>query len=298
MLSGMRQPSFSTPRIRPIGQSGAAAVIAGAAMGAIASARAACHLGGVLPGPDVCALGGAPTGALVGALLALGALPLLGQGTRPGEHAAHRPAPTTTTAARLVWLAIAAALGRWLAEGLLHPQMGLEGVAWMGILPVVLVGAAGLAMAAEGLVRRRGWARWAAVVAFSLLGVTALAGLVDWIAPVDDQATSGPAGTAPTAPTTPEAATGAPATQATAGAPATPVPAASEPAATQATTDAPATGMLMRSRARGWGPAPIDLVTPVLFLAISVGVILLLMTPATRRDFRSSGQPLAGTNGR
>jgi hypothetical protein len=183
-----------------------------------------------------------------------------------------------------VWLAIAAALGRWLAEGLLHPQMGLEGVAWMGILPVVLVGAAGLAMAAEGLVRRRGWARWAAVVAFSLLGVTALAGLVDWIAPVDDQATSGPAGTAPTAPTTPEAGTGAPA-----AAP-----------ATQATTDAPATGMLMRSRARGWGwgPAPIDLVTQVLFLAFSVGVVVLLMTSATSRDFRSSRQPLAGTNGR
>ena len=54
----------------------------------------------------------------------------------------------------------------------------------------------------------------------------------------------------------------------------------------------------MRSRARGWGPAPIDLVTPVLFLAISVGVILLLMMPVTRRDFRSSRQPLAGTNGR
>jgi hypothetical protein len=84
----------------------------------------------------------------------------------------------------------------------------------------------------------------------------------------------------------------------TAGAPATPVPSASEPAATQATADAPATGMLMRSRARGWGPAPIDLVTPVLFPAISVGVILLLMTPTTSRDFRSSRQPLAGTNGR
>jgi hypothetical protein len=291
----MRQPSFPTPRTRPISQSGATAVIAGAAMGAIAGARAACHLGGVLPGPDVCALGGAPAGALVGALVALGALPLLGQGTRPGEHAAHRPAPTTTTAARLVWLAIAAALARWLAEGLLHPQMGLEGVVWMGILPVVLVAAAGLAMAAQGLVGRRGWARWAAVVAFSLLGVTALAGLVDGIAPVDDQATSGPAGTAPTAPTTPEAATGAPApasaTQAT-------TDALAPTSATQATTDAPATGMLMRSRARGWGPAPIDLVTAVLFLAISVGVILLLMTPATRRDFRSSRQPLAGTNGR
>jgi hypothetical protein len=71
---------------------------------------------------------GAPTGALVGALVALGVLPLLRQGTRPGEHAAHHPAPTTTTAARLIWLAIAAALGRWLAEGLLNPQMGLEGL--------------------------------------------------------------------------------------------------------------------------------------------------------------------------
>ena len=92
MLAGMRQPSLPTPLTRPIGQSGGAAVIAGAAMGAIAGARVACHLRG--------------------ALLALVALPLLGQGTRRGEHAANRPAPTTTTAARLVWLAIAAALGR------------------------------------------------------------------------------------------------------------------------------------------------------------------------------------------
>ena len=91
-----------------------------------------------------------------------------------------------------------------------------------------------------GLVRRRGWARWAAVVAFSLLGVAALAQLVDWIR------------------------------------------------------------ALVRSRAYGWGwgPAPIDLVTQVLFLAVSVGVVVLLMTPATRRDFRSSRQPPADTNGR
>jgi hypothetical protein len=233
----MQQPSFPTPLTRPIGWSGAAAVIAGLVMGVIVGARVACSLGGWLPGP-ACAPGGAPTGALVGALVALVALPLLGQGTRRGEHAAHRPAATTATAARLVWLAIAAALGRWLAERVLHPQMGLEGLGWMALLPVVLVAAAGLAMAAQGLVRRRGWARWAAVVACSLLGVTALAELVDWILPL------GP------------------------------------------------------SRAHGWGPAPIDLVTAVLLLAISVGVIVLLMTPATSRDFRSSGQPLAGTNGR
>jgi hypothetical protein len=177
----MRQLSFPTRLTRPIGQSGAAAVIAGAAIGAMVGAKVACAPGGWLLDLDACAPAGAPVGALVGALLALVALPLLGQGTRRGEHAAHRPAPTTTTAARLVWLAIAAALGRWLAEGLLHPQMELEGVVWLALLPVVLVAAAGLAMAAEGLVRRRGWARWAAVVTCSLGGVTALAGLVDWI---------------------------------------------------------------------------------------------------------------------
>jgi hypothetical protein len=48
----------------------------------------------------------------------------------------------------------------------------------------------------------------------------------------------------------------------------------------------------MRSWAHGWGltaeRVAIDLATPVLFLAISVGVIALLMIPATRRDFRSS----------
>jgi hypothetical protein len=140
------------------------------------------------------------------ALLALMALPVLGQGTRRGQHAAHRPAPTTTTAARLVWLAIAAALGRWLAEAPLHPQMGLEGVAWMALLPVVLIA-------------------------------------------------TGPAGGLD-----------------------------------------PGVGAL--ADVRGWGPAPIDLVTAVLFLAISVGVIVLLVTAATSRDFQSSRLPPGGTNGR
>jgi MFS family permease len=239
MLAGMQQPSVSRRRTRPIGWGGAAAVLAGAAMGALVGARVACALAGWLLDADGCAPAGAPAGALVGALLALVALPLLGQGTRRGEHAAHRPAVTTTTAARLVWLAIAAALGRWLAEAVVHPQMGLEGVAWMALLPVVMVAAAGLAMAAQGLVRRRGWARWAAVVACSLVGVTALVQLVDWVR------------------------------------------------------------ALARSRAHGgWGPAPIDLVTQVGFLAISVGVVVLLLTPATSRDFQSSRPPPAGTNGR
>jgi hypothetical protein len=112
----------------------------------------------------------------------------------------------------------------------------------MAILPVVLVAAAGLAMAAQGLVRRRGWARWAAVMACLLLGITALTGLVDWIR------------------------------------------------------------ALLRARTDGrWPvtaePVAVDLATPVLFLAVSIGVIVLLMTPATRRDFRSSRQPPTGTSG-
>ena len=239
MLSWMQQSSLPTPLTRPIGWSGAAAVLTGAAMGVPVGARVACALSTWLPGPGGCVPGGFPAGALAGSLLALVALPLLGQGTRRGEPAAHRPAETTTTADRLVWLAIAAALGRWLAEGLLSPQMELEGVVWLALLPVLLVAAAGLAVVAQGLVRRRGWARWAAVVACSLLAVTALVQLGDWIR------------------------------------------------------------ALVRSRAYGgWGPAPIDLVTQVLFLAVSVGVIVLLMTPATSRDFRSSSRPPAGTNGR
>jgi MFS family permease len=240
MLAGVQQPSVPRPLTRPIGWSGVAAVIAGAAMGALVGARVACALASWLLDAAGCVPAGAPIGALVGALLALVALPLLGQGTRRGEHAAHRPAPTTTTAARLVWLAIAAALGRWLAEAVVNRQMGLEGVAWMALLPVVLVAAAGLAMAAQGLMRRRGWARWAAVVAFSLVGVTALVQLADWIR------------------------------------------------------------ALVRSRTHGWGwgPEPIDLVTQVLFLAISVGVVVLLMTSATSRDFQSSRQPPADTYGR
>jgi hypothetical protein len=59
---------------------------------------------------------------------------------------------------------------------------------------------------------------------------------------------------------------------------------------------------LVRSRGHGWGvPAErvaVDLVTPVLFLAISIGVIVLLMTSTTRRDFESSRQPPGGANGR
>lgn len=127
MLSGMQQRSLPTRLPHPIGWSGAAAVLAGAAMGAPVGLRIACHLSSWLPGPYGCVPGGAPAGALVGALLALVALPLLHEGTRRREPAAHRPAATTATAARLIWLAIAAALGRWLTERVLNPYMELEG---------------------------------------------------------------------------------------------------------------------------------------------------------------------------
>jgi len=110
MLAWMRQASFPAPRTRPIGWRGVAAVIPGAAMGAPVGAKVACSLSNWLPSPGGCTPGctpgGIPAGAVAGALLALGALPLLGQGTRRGEHAPHRPAATTTTAARLVWLAM------------------------------------------------------------------------------------------------------------------------------------------------------------------------------------------------
>jgi hypothetical protein len=144
----------------PTGRGAVVAVVAGAAMGALAGARVACHLGGLL------LFGGCfPAGAQLGALVAVAALPLLGEG----------PGGAST----------------------------------------------------------QGWARWAAAVAFSLLGTTALAGLADWIA------------------------------------------------------------LFLRTRAgpTGFEPAPVDLITPLVFLAVCVGVVVLLLTPTTRGDFQSSGQP-------
>jgi hypothetical protein len=132
----MQHPSFRTQLTRPIGWSGVAAVTAGAAMGAVVGAKVACSPGGWLLGFAGCAPGGVPTGAAMGALLALGALPLLHKGTRRGEHAARRPAPTTTAAARLVWPAIAAALGRWLAQAVVNPQMELERGWCGGVAPL------------------------------------------------------------------------------------------------------------------------------------------------------------------
>jgi hypothetical protein len=48
MLSGMQRPSFPTPTARPTGQSAAAAVLTGAAMGAIAGATVTCSLLGAI----------------------------------------------------------------------------------------------------------------------------------------------------------------------------------------------------------------------------------------------------------
>jgi hypothetical protein len=96
MLSGMQQPSLLTRLTRPVGQSGAAALLAGAAMGAVAGARVACSLSSWLPGAYGCVPGGFPAGALAGALLALVALPLLGREPdrgSPPPTARRRPRP-------------------------------------------------------------------------------------------------------------------------------------------------------------------------------------------------------------
>lgn len=108
---------------------------------------------------------------------------------------------------------------------------------------VALVAVAALPLLGEGPggASRQAWARWAAVVAFSLLGTTALAGLADWIA------------------------------------------------------------LFLRTGAgpTGFEPAPVDLITPLVFLAVCVGVVVLLLTPTTRGTSSPGGQPgTPSTSGR
>jgi hypothetical protein len=61
----MQQPSFPMRLARPIGWGAAAAMIAGAAMGAIVGVKVACAPGGWLLDFAGCAPGGAPVGALL-----------------------------------------------------------------------------------------------------------------------------------------------------------------------------------------------------------------------------------------
>ena len=92
MLAGMQQPSLPTPLTHPIGWSGAAAVIAGAAMGAPAGARVACALAGWLLDSGGCAPAGAPTGALVGAkMLASATAPQMPSTAPPGWRVEPEP---------------------------------------------------------------------------------------------------------------------------------------------------------------------------------------------------------------
>jgi hypothetical protein len=134
------------------------------------SAALAWEVGGCVPA-------GAAAGALVGVLLGLVAAPLGRSGRRPGQPATHRPAATTWAAAGLVVAVLAVAVWVWTGEWS-ATEGGLErfplfvagfGIAGGGVVLLVLT---------WGLLGRRGWARWGAVVGFSLAAVAALSALL------------------------------------------------------------------------------------------------------------------------
>lgn len=91
-----------------------------------------------------------------------------------------------------------------------------------------------LIVLALGLLRRRGWARWGAVVGFSLAAVAALSGLLATVKVMPEPGIAG------------------------------------DP--------------------RG-NRSPAELVPPVASLVVSVAVVVLVLLPATARDFRSTGPP-------
>jgi hypothetical protein len=153
-------------------------VLVGAAMGSASGPVTACELWAALAWEvGGCAPTGAAVGAVGGALLGLVAAPLGRSGHRPGQPATHRPAATTWAAAGLVVAALAAAVWVWTSEwrategGLERFPLFLGGLAIAG-------GGVGLIVVAWGLLGRRGWARWALVVGFSLAAVAALAALL------------------------------------------------------------------------------------------------------------------------
>jgi hypothetical protein len=177
---------------RRVGWSAVGAVLVGAAMGSASGAVTACELSAAL-GWEVggCVPTGAAKGAVGGALLGLVAAPLGRSGRRRRQPAAHRPATTTWAAAGLVLAALAAAVWVWLAEWG-DTEGGLErfplfyaglGIAGGGVVLIVLT---------WGLLGRRGWARWGAVVGFSLAGVAALAALLAALAALDVGVTGNP----------------------------------------------------------------------------------------------------------
>jgi len=176
---------------RGVGWGAVGAVLAGAAMGSVSGAVTACELSAAL-GWEVggCVPTGAAKGAVGGVLLGLVAAPL-GRSGRRREPAAHRPAATTWAAAGLVLASLAVAVWVWLVEWG-ATEGGLErfplfvaglGIAGGGVVLVVLT---------WGLLGRRGWARWGAVVGFSLAAVAALAALLAALAALEVGVTGNP----------------------------------------------------------------------------------------------------------
>jgi hypothetical protein len=173
----------------------AGVVLAGAALGAAIGPVAACELSGVLaPTFGGCVPAGAAAGALAGALTGLAAAPLARCGSGRRRPAAHRPAGSTRAAALLVVAAAVAAAWVWAAEWA-ATEDGLEQLVLLVLGLGVAALAAVLVLLALGLLRRRGWARWGAVVGFSLGTVAALSGLLGTV--------KAGAGTAPAEPAAP-----------------------------------------------------------------------------------------------
>jgi hypothetical protein len=175
----MQEPlSRRSVAARRVGWSAVGAVLAGAAMGSVSGSVTACEFSAAL-GWEVggCGPTGVAWGALGGALLGLVAAPLGRFGRRRRLPAAHRPAGSTWAAAGLVVAALAAAVWVWTSEwgategGLERFPLFVAGLGIGGGGVVLLV-------AAWGLLRRRGWARWGMVVGFSLAAVAALSALL------------------------------------------------------------------------------------------------------------------------
>jgi len=119
----------------------------------------------------------------------------------------------------------------WITEWL-ATEDGLEQMVLLLVGFGTVLGGAALIVLALGLLRRRGWARWGAVVGFSLAAVAALSGLMATAGVVLGPGVAGEAG----------------------------------------------------------GARLAELVPPVVSLVVSVAVVVLVLLPATARDFRKIGQ--------
>jgi hypothetical protein len=218
----------------------AAAVLAGAALGAASGPVAACELSAALAsGFGACVPAGAGAGALTGALLGLAAAPLCRDGSSCRRPAGHRPARSTLAAAWLVVAAVVAMAWAWTAEWAASGERagsgeGLEQLLLLLVGVTAAIVGAVLLVLALGLLRRRGWARWAAVVGFSLAAVAALSALLATVKVVLEPDVAG---------------------------------------------------------APGANPPPAELAPPAAALAVSVAVVVLVLLPATARDFRATGPP-------